>query len=169
MEVPTDRCFVPKDAIRDTVRLGGVVQDQTLVILGTSIHDLTKLVKVWEDTKERLVEVLSVLSDVITERKDIVHVGTDHRGHVHTVLGRHHEEYLPVSAIHKKLSDGSVPHKRPVVHTIVHEDKDGATLSNSQELLLTIDDSLKGITVIVSKDKEVRYKLFIVPVSLLSP
>lgn len=110
-EVPPDGRFVPKDAIRDAVGLGGVVQDQTLVVFSTGVHHLTKLVKGREHAKERFIEVLTVLTDVVPERKDVVHVGTNHRGHIHTVLSSHHEKYLPVSAIHKELADGCITHK----------------------------------------------------------
>ena len=110
-EVPPDGCFVPEHAVCDSITFRSVIQDQTLVVFGTRVHDLTKLVKGWKYTEKGFIEVLTILADVVPERKDIVHVGTDHRGHIHTVLGRHHKENLPVSTIHKELADGCVPHK----------------------------------------------------------
>jgi hypothetical protein len=166
-KVPPDGRLVPKDTICYSVRLGCIIQYQALIVFGTRIHNLTKLIKVGKYAKKSFIEILAVLTDVITERKDIVHVGSDHRGHVHTVLGRHHKEYLPVAAIHKELADRRVSHKGSIVHTVIHKDKDGATPSNRQELLLTLYEFLKGILVIVAKDKEIRNELLIVPVSFL--
>jgi hypothetical protein len=37
-EVLADRSLVPKDTVLDAVRLGGVVQNQTLVILSATVH-----------------------------------------------------------------------------------------------------------------------------------
>jgi len=164
MKVASDGRLVPKDTVRDSVRLGRVVQDQALVVFSTRIHHLTKLIKVWEDPEKRLVEVLTILSDIVSKRKDIVNIGPNHRGHVHTVLSRHHEENLPVTPIHEELADGRVAHESLVVHTVIHEHKDGGTPSCSQKLLLTLYELFESVSVIVSKNKEVGNKLLVVPV-----
>jgi len=70
-----------------------------------------------------------------------------------------------MAPVHKELPNTHVPHEASVVHTIVHEDKYGIALSHGQELLLTLDDLLERISVIVSIDEQVRDKLLVVPVS----
>ena len=169
MEVAADGRLVPEHTISDFIRLGRVVKHQTLVVFSASVHHLTKLVKVGENSKERLVEILTVLTDVITKGKDVVNVGTNHRGHVHTVLGRHHKEDFPVATVHKELPDSSVTHECPVVHAVVHEHKNRMAPANGQELLLAFYEPFKRITVIVSKNKEVWNKLLIEPIAFLCP
>jgi hypothetical protein len=164
-KVASDGRLVPKDTVCDSVRLGRVVQDQALVVFSARVHHLAKLIKVWENSKKCLVKVLTILTDIVSKRKDVIDIGSNHGGHVHTVLGRHHEENLPVASIHEKLANNRVSHERFVIHTIIHEDKDWRAPPDSQKLLLTFYEFLESVSVIVPKDEEIRNELFIVSVA----
>jgi len=164
---PSDWRLVPKHTISDAITLGCVVQDQTLVVFGTGIHHLRKLIIGWKNSKKSLVQILSVLADVVAQSKHVINVRTNHGRHVHTVLSRHHKEYLPVSAIHKELADAHVPHEAFIIHTVVHEDEHGLTLADRQQLLLALYNLLKCITVIVSVNEQIRNELLVVTISLL--
>jgi len=167
MESTTEGRLVPKDAIRDPVALGGVVEHEALVVFSTGVHDLGKLVVRRKDSKERLVEVLAVLTNIVSQGENVVYVCANHGRHVHAVLSRHHEEYLPVAPIHKKLTNTHVPHERPIIHAVVHEDKYWIALPGRQELLLTLDNLFKSLFVVVAIDEQVRNELLVVAISLL--
>ena len=119
LEPAAYRRLVPEDTVLDLVRLAGVVEHKTLVILRTVVHHSGERVIVGENSEKTFIQILSVLPNVVSKHKDIVHVRPNHRRHVHNVLTGHHEKELPVAAIHEALSDAVVAHKGPVVHAVV--------------------------------------------------
>lgn len=96
--------LVVKDALVKFIGLAGVVEDETLVILGATVHDRLKHWECRNDTEEGFPEAFSVLADVLSETEDVVDICTEARWKIHTVLCSHHEEDLPVAAVHKELT-----------------------------------------------------------------
>ena len=70
-----DRRLVVIDTVLDPVGFARVVKNQTLVILSTGIHHLTKHVERREHTEERLVQTLAVLNHILTKDKHVIDVG----------------------------------------------------------------------------------------------
>jgi len=167
-KVFTNRRLVPKHTVRNLVRFGRIIQYETFVVLCARIHHLAKHIKVWENTKEGFVEALPVLPNVVSEREHVVDISSNHRRHVHDVLGRHHEENLPMPAVHKKLANACITHKGPVVHAVVHEYKDRAGSPGADELLLTLDEFLESPDGVVRINEYIRNKLFVPTVPILS-
>jgi hypothetical protein len=64
-----------------------------------------------------------------------------------------------VASIHKKLTNTHVPHERPIIHAVVHEDENGIALPDGQKLLLALYDLFESIFIVISVDKQVRDKL----------
>jgi len=166
-KVFAEGCLVPENTVLNFVARLGIVQYKALVILCAVVEHSAEHVKGWKNTEETPVEVFSVLPDVFAEDKDIVHVGSDHRGHVHDVLTAHGEKQLPVASIHKALSDALVAHKGSVVHTVIHEQKGGLGAANGCEFLLALQDFLNSPFVIVAIDEEIGYKGSVVVVAIL--
>ena len=123
-----DRRLVIVDAILNLIRFARIVEDETLIVFGTSVHHLTKHVKRREHTEERLVQALAVLNNILAEHKHVIDVGAQVGSQVHTVLHRQQKEYFPVTPVHETLSDTRVFHERLVVHAIVQKQK-GTRLS----------------------------------------
>jgi len=144
--------LVPEDHVLDLISLARGVEHETLIILRARVHHLAERVEGGEHTKKALVEILSILLDIVTQDKHVVRIGSDHRGHVHDVLRRHHKEDIPVAAIHKETADHGVAHEAPVVHAIVHQDEDWwqALLAHPRRnLLLAVHDTLDSLSVVV--------------------
>jgi len=71
-----DRRLVIIDAILDPIGFARVVENETLIILSTGVHHLTKHVECREDAEERLVQTLAILNHILTKDKHIIDVGT---------------------------------------------------------------------------------------------
>jgi len=118
-----NRRLVIINAILDPVGFAGVVKNQTLIILSTGIHHLTKHVERRKHTEERLVQALAILNHILTEDKHVIDVCTQVWTQVHTILHSQQKEYFPVTPVHETLSDTRVFHERLVVHAIVQKQK----------------------------------------------
>jgi hypothetical protein len=129
------------------------------------------LVKGWKNPEKSFVKVFTVLPDVITESKHIVHVGPNVRKHVHAVLGRQHEEDVPVATVHEESAHAVVSHEGFVVHAIVHQQKYGRGFILAQTLdepVLSLEELFNSILSVFAINEQIRNKLFIVSVTILS-
>jgi hypothetical protein len=71
-EILADRRLVPKHHVLDPIRLARRVKYQAFIILRAGIHHLTKHVKAREHSEKALVQVFTILLDIVTEHKDVV-------------------------------------------------------------------------------------------------
>jgi len=161
--------FVPKDHVLNPVGFASGVQHETLVVFSTCIHHLTKHIETGKHSEEALVQVFSVLFDIVSEDKHVVCVRADHRCHVHHVLCRHHEKDVPMTTIHKQVAHDCVPHECSVVHAIIHKNEYRWQLffaDTRRNFPLTFHQFFDGFPIVVSIDKEVRNKLLVMSVAI---
>ena len=162
-----NRCLVVVDAILDPVGFARVVEDETLVVFGTSIHHLTKHIECREDTEERLVQALAILNHILTEDKHVIDVGAQVRRQVHAVLHRQQKEDFPVTPVHETLSYARVFHERFVVHAIVQKQKGARFPTTGYDSSLTLENLFDSVPLVITVDEQVRDKLLVVVIAIL--
>jgi len=160
-------CLVIVDTVLDPVGFARVVEDETLVILGTGIHHLTKHVECREDAKKSLVQALAVLNHIFTEHKDVIDIGTQVGCQVHTVLHRQQKEDFPVTPVHETLSDTRVLHERLVVHTVVEKQKGARFPTCGYDSSLPLENLFNRVSFVVAVNEQVGNKLLVVVIAIL--
>ena len=166
-ETLADRRFVMKHTVFDPVGFARIVQNETFKVFGTGVHHLAKHVECRKNSKKRFVQTLSVLNHIFAHHKHVIDVGAQVWSQVHTVLHGQRKKDFPVSPVHETLSDTRVLHERLVVHTVVHEQKRSGLSTGTNQSALALQDLFDRIAVIVTIDEQVRYKLFVIVVSVL--
>ena len=71
-----DRRLVIVDTILDSVGFACIVENETLIILSTGVHHLTKHVEIRKDAEEGLVQALEILNHIKKEHKHVIDIGT---------------------------------------------------------------------------------------------
>lgn len=73
-----------------------------------------------------------------------------------------------MSTVHETLSDTRVFHERLVVHTIVHKQKSTRFSTSTDDPTLALQNTFDSVSVIIAVNEQVRNKLTVIMVSVLS-
>ena len=118
------RCgLVPEHLVLQFVRLGTVVDNEALVVLGTLVHDLTKGIKVREHPGPVVIQLVAILNNVFTQDKYIIHVCSQGRWNTHCILHGDDKHGVVMSPVHKQTANILVANPCFIVQTIVHNEK----------------------------------------------
>ena len=112
--------LIPEDHVLEFIGAGRIIDDETFVIFGTLVHDLTEEVEIGECRAEVVEDTLTIRDEIFTENEDEIHVCTKNRWNTKRILHCNDEENLLVTAIKENIANKFVVDPRVVVETIVH-------------------------------------------------
>ena len=114
------RCrLVPEHLILQLVTLRVVIDDQTFEVLRTLVHDLAEGVEIRKHARILIVQLATIVNDVLSQNEDVVNVCSQGRWNAHRVLHGDDEHGVDVAPVHEEIAHIAVANPGGVEQTVV--------------------------------------------------
>lgn len=103
LEIRMRSRLVPEHLILQLIGFGVIVNDETLEVLRTLIHDLAEAVKIRKHSRILLIDFAPIADIVFPQNKHIVNIRAQRRWNSHRVLHRDDKHGVYVPSIHEQI------------------------------------------------------------------
>ncbi len=91
--------LIPENHILQLIGTSRIVNDETLIILRTLAHNLTKEVEAGKGRAEVVEDALTIINEVLTQDEDEVHIRAQNRRDTERILHGNNKEHLLVTTV----------------------------------------------------------------------
>lgn len=122
-EIRVDIGLVPEHAVGQIRRVARIVNDETLKVLCTLVHNLAEEFKGWKGGGVVVVDTAAIVQIRLTQNKDKIHVRAQGWLDTERILHCNDEEALQPATVHEEVANIFVMCPGVIIHTVIQNHK----------------------------------------------